>query len=181
MLWLVITAGGWPISPGTLLAALVDGWRVAHRRRALALVAIAILISVRDAPVGTDHARLPERLRDTVKGWPDPGDAPVQYHRAHLPRLAVRGLWGGPYLADVLGMGAIARGNLLLAMSVASTFGAVVFGWLEHRGVPRLALILYGTLTVIGTYAILAACRARATATALLFVFVGLPVPIRSC
>ena len=63
-------------------------------------------------------------------------------------------------------------------MSVAGTLGAVAFGWFEHRGVPRLALILYGTLTVIGTYTVFAMLPNQGdTATVLLFVFVGLSGP----
>ena len=187
--WLTAVGGFGTILSGTPFAVLVEaiGWRDAWRigGGALALVAIAILIFVRDAPAGHPyHVRAPERLRDTVKGF-----APILATRqvwgivalafsAFAVQIAVRGLWGGPYLADVLGMGAIARGNLLLGMSVAGTFGAVVFGWLEHRGVPRLALILYGTFTVIGTYTLLAVLPSQGdTATILLFVFVGLSGP----
>lgn len=187
--WLTAVGGLGPILSGTPFAALVEafGWRDAWRigGAALALVAIAILVFVRDAPAGHPyHARAPERLRDTLKGF-----GPILRTRqvwgiialafsAFAVQIAVRGLWGGPYLADVLGFEAIARGNLLLAMSVAGTLGAIVFGWLEHRGVPRLALILYGTLTVIGTYAFLAALPSQGdTATVLLFVFVGLSGP----
>lgn len=186
-----LTAAGGigPILSGTPFAALVEaiGWRDAWRCGgvALALVALAIFAFVRDAPKGHPyHARAPERLRDTVKGF-----GPILTNRqvwgiialafsAFAVQIAVRGLWGGPYLADVLGFDAIARGNLLLAMSVAGTLGAVAFAWLEGRGVPRLALILYGTVTVIGTYAFLAALPSQgAAATALLFVFVGLSGP----
>jgi sugar phosphate permease len=187
--WLTAVGGIGPILSGTPFAALVEaiGWRDAWRigGAALALVGLLILVLVRDAPPGHPyHARAPERLRDTLKGF-----GPILRTRqvwgiialafsAFAVQIAVRGLWGGPYLADVLGFGAIARGNLLLAMSVAGTFGAVAFGWLEHRGVPRLALILYGTLTVIATYTVLAALSSQGdTATVLLFVFVGLSGP----
>src|SRR6185503_8006919 len=187
--WLTATGGIGPILSGTPFAALVEaiGWRDAWRIGgvALALVALAILVLVRDAPAGHPyHSRAPERLRDTVKGF-----GPILKTRqvwgiialafsAFAVQIAVRGLWGGPYLADVLGFDGIARGNLLLAMSVAGTLGAVVYGWLEIRGVPRMALILYGTFTVIGSYAILAALPSQgATATIVLFVFVGLSGP----
>jgi sugar phosphate permease len=187
--WLTAAGGIGPILSGTPFAALVEaiGWREAWRvgGMALALVALAIFLFVRDAPAGHPyHSRAPERLRDTVKGF-----GPILATRqvwgiialafsAFAVQIAVRGLWGGPYLADVLGFDPIARGNLLLAMSVAGTFGALAFAWLEGRGVPRLALILYGTFTVIGTYAFLAALPSQgATATILLFVFVGLSGP----
>jgi sugar phosphate permease len=186
-----LTAAGGigPILSGTPFAALVEaiGWRDAWRLggAALALVALAILALVRDAPPGHPyHARAHERLHDTVKGF-----GPILATRqvwgiialafsAFAVQIAVRGLWGGPYLADVLGFDAIARGNVLLAMSAAGTLGAVVFGWLEAKGVPRLALILYGTFTVIGTYALFAALPGPgAAATTVLFVLVGLSGP----
>jgi len=187
--WLTAAGGIGPILSGTPFAALVEaiGWRDAWRvgGAALALVAVVIALRVRDAPAGhAYHARAPERLRDTVKGI-----GPILATRqvwgiialafaAFAVQIAVRGLWGGPYLADVLGFDAIARGNLLLAMSVAGTIGAVAFGWLESRGVARVALILYGTLTVIGTYAFIAALPNQgAVATSLLFVLVGVSGP----
>jgi sugar phosphate permease len=187
--WLTAVGGIGPIVSGTPFAVLVEaiGWRDAWRigGGALALVALAILALVRDAPPGHfHHARTPERLRDTVKGF-----GPILATRqvwgiialafaAFAVQIAVRGLWGGPYLADVLGFDAIARGNLLLAMSAAGIFGAIAFGWLEHRGVPRLALILYGTLTVIATYTFLAALPSQGDmATVVLFIFVGLSGP----
>ena len=187
--WLTAAGGIGPILSGTPFAALVEaiGWRDAWRLSgaALALVALAIALFIRDAPAGHPyHSRAPERLRDTVKGF-----GPILATRqvwgiialafsAFAVQIAVRGLWGGPYLADVLGFDPIARGNLLLAMSVAGTIGALAYGWLDGRGVPRLAVILYGTITVIGAYAVLAALPNQgATATILLFVFVGLSGP----
>lgn len=187
--WLTAVGGIGPMLSGTPFAALVEaiGWRDAWRigGAALALVALAIFVCVRDAPAGhSSHARAPERLSDTVKGF-----GPILATRqvwgiialafsAFAVQIAVRGLWGGPYLADVLGFDAIARGNLLLGMSVAGTLGALAFGWLEGRGVPRLALILYGTITVIGAYALIAALPSQgAAATVVLFCFVGLSGP----
>ncbi len=187
--WLTAVGGIGPILSGTPFAALVEaiGWRDAWRigGAALALVALAIFLLVRDAPAGHPyHLRAPERLRDTVRGF-----GPILATRqvwgiialafsAFSVQLAVRGLWGGPYLADVLGFDAIARGNILLAMSAAGTLGAIAFAWLEARGVPRLALILYGTFTVIGTYAFFALLPNQgAVVTTALFVFVGLSGP----
>jgi sugar phosphate permease len=187
--WLTAAGGIGPILSGTPFALLVEaiGWRDAWRisGAAVALVALAVALLVRDAPAGDPyHSRAPERLRDTIKGF-----GPILATRqvwgivalafsAFAVQIAVRGLWGGPYLADVLGFDPIARGNLLLAMSVAGTLGALAFAWLAGRGVPRLALILYGTCIVIGSYAFLAALPTQgATATVLLFVFVGLSGP----
>jgi hypothetical protein len=90
----------------------------------------------------------------------------------------VRGLWGGPYLADILGFDAIARGNVLLAMSVANTLGAIAYGWLVGRGVTGVALILSGSSIVIVAYAFFALLPSQGGgATVLLFVLVGLSGP----
>jgi len=187
--WLTAVGGLGPILSGTPFAALVEaiGWRDAWRvgGGALALVALAVALCVRDAPAGhASETRAPERLHDTVKGF-----GPILATRqvwgiialafaAFSVQIAVRGLWGGPYLADVLGMDAIARGNLLLAMSVATTFGAIAFGWLESRGVARVTLILYGAFTVIAAYGFIAALPNQGdVVTTALFIFVGLSGP----
>lgn len=187
--WLTAVGGIGPILSGTPFAALVEaiGWRDAWRIGGAGLAAVAILIfaCVRDAPAGHPfHARPPERLRDTVKGI-----GPILATRqvwgiialaffAFAVQIAVRGLWGGPYLADVLALDAIARGNVLLGMSVAGTLGAIAFGWLEGRGVGRVGLVVYGTVTVVIVYAVIAAIPNQGAAvTILLFCFVGLSGP----
>ena len=187
--WLTAAGGIGPILSGTPFAVLVEaiGWRDAWRAggAALALTALAIYIFVRDAPAGHPaHTHPPERLRDTWKSF-----GPILARRqvwgiialsfsGFSVQLAVRGLWGGPYLADILGFDAIARGNVLLAMSVAGTLGAIVYGGLEGRGVPRVALIVYGSVTVIAPYAFFALLPSQgAAATILLFVLVGLSGP----
>lgn len=44
-----------------------------------------------------------------------------------------RNAWGGPYLADVFGMAAGARGLALGALSLAAIFTAAVLPWFVHR------------------------------------------------
>jgi MFS family permease len=187
--WLTAVGGLGPILSGTPFAALVEavGWRDAWRigGAALALVALLIAALVRDAPPGHPLLqRPPERLRDTVRGF-----GPILATRqvwgiialaffAFAVQIAVRGLWGGPYLADVLGLDPIARGNVLLAMSALGTAGAVAFGWLEARGIPRVSLVVYGTATVLVAYAALAVLPNQgAAATIALFCWVGLSGP----
>ena len=46
--------------------------------------------------------------------------------------IAERGLWAGPYLSNVHGLGPVDRGNGLLVMAAAMSFGAMVYGPLDH-------------------------------------------------
>lgn len=58
--------------------------------------------------------------------------------QAHF--LAYQGLWAGPWLAEVAGLGRLAVAHHLLAIAVAMTAGNVAVGWaaarLARRGVP---------------------------------------------
>ncbi len=47
--------------------------------------------------------------------------------------LAVQGLWGGPYLADVHGLSPVTVGNLLVAMGIGVVLGNLGSGWLADR------------------------------------------------
>lgn len=57
-----------------------------------------------------------------------------------------RGLWVGPYFAEVHQLGPVALGNAVLAMAVAMSLGALSFGSLDRLvGRPKL-LVIVGTL-----------------------------------
>jgi predicted MFS family arabinose efflux permease len=57
--------------------------------------------------------------------------------------LGVRGLWGGPWLMDIKGMGRVAAGNLLLGVTFALVVGPAFAGWVVSR-VGHLRLLLVG-------------------------------------
>jgi sugar phosphate permease len=61
-----------------------------------------------------------------------------------------RGLWVGPYLADVHGLDAIARGNVAFSMSVGMALGALFCGpaarWMKG---PKPPAVIANALTVI--------------------------------
>ncbi len=62
---------------------------------------------------------------------------------------AIQGLWVGPWLVDVLRLGPVQAGNLILVLNVALVFGAPLGGWLsDHvlRSRKRLALLGLGAL-----------------------------------
>jgi hypothetical protein len=64
--------------------------------------------------------------------------------------LTVRGLWGGPYLADVFALDAIARGNILAGMIVGLAFANYAASMVEARlGSPRPIIIALSVPTVV--------------------------------
>jgi len=63
--------------------------------------------------------------------------------------LAVQGLWGGPYLLDVVGLSKLAVGNLLLAMGAGVVLGFFICGWLADRyGMQRAISISMAALVL---------------------------------
>mgnify|MGYP003941228873 CR=1 FL=1 len=54
--------------------------------------------------------------------------------------LALRGLWAGPWLTDVLGFGLVPAGNVLVFLSVVMSLSPALFGWLDRhvRGRARI-------------------------------------------
>ena len=156
------------IGSGTPFAALAEaiGWRASFLVMAGVALAAAALVwrLVRDAPDGHEfHARAPEPMRDVLRGFGEIlgrvqiwGIVAMTFV-SYAASVAIRGLWGGPYLADLFGLDAIARGNVLLAMSVAGMVGAFAYGWLEWRGVARTRLVGLGAASVAACFALLAA------------------------
>jgi MFS family permease len=67
--------------------------------------------------------------------------------------VTVLGLWAGPYLADIHGLGAVERGNVLLAMAVAQLVGILCYGPLDRVFDTRKWVVVAGG---VGTLAILA-------------------------
>jgi predicted MFS family arabinose efflux permease len=71
--------------------------------------------------------------------------------------ITVRGLWAGPYLAEAFAFSPVARGNALLAMSVAMILGNLSYGMLERRYDRRRRPVVAGSVGVISALLILAA------------------------
>jgi MFS family permease len=145
---------------GTLLSATpfaafteALGWRGAYLALAAVTAVLAALVfaMVRDAPPGHPyHERQHETLGDAIRGIrtvlahpPIYGILAVAFV-GYAANISVRGLWGGPYLADVHDLGTIDIGNVLLAMSLAAIVGVLVFGPLDRIFRTRKRLILTG-------------------------------------
>jgi MFS family permease len=137
--------GSWFVGIGTAgnvigttpLAAAADafGWRPVMGMLAVftGLVAIAIMVIVRDpeAPEGTESGRAGfggflELLKIRYL-WLIIPLTTINY----APAAGIRGLWAGPFLADVHGANALTIGNVTFFMAVAMVIGSFVYGPLD--------------------------------------------------
>jgi predicted MFS family arabinose efflux permease len=129
------------------------GWRDAFLISAL-LTGLAALAWWRlvqnDPPHKPAPARKPESLMEALRGqfsiWRLPGLSRVLalHLVAYAAAATVIGLWAGPYLADVHGLDANARGRALAVMGLAMPIGLLLVGPLEKHFFPRAALITAG-------------------------------------
>lgn len=146
------------------------------------LAALALVI-VRDAPTSTPRRpRVEETLAATVRGivaivrnrrlW---AILPISF-TGYAALVTVRGLWAGPYLTDLFAMAPLARGQVLLAMSVATILGTLAYGFIEQRLDRRRGPVLVGSLGAVLGLLLLALLPAPSafTATMLLTAFAAL-------
>jgi MFS family permease len=143
------------LASGTPFAAAVQwiGWRGGYLVMAGVTAALAIFIVavVRDAPPGHPWTRRErESLRETLSGL----------RRIYAQRqiyglfamsfvsygsiMAVRGLWAGPYLTGIYGLGTIMLGNFLVILSLASIAGLTLYGPLDRVFNTRKRLVMTG-------------------------------------
>ncbi|MFZ4757187.1 MAG: MFS transporter [Burkholderiaceae bacterium] len=154
---------GWPLA--ALSAAA--GWRTAFVLSAIATAAAgaAFWQTIRhDRPDGASAPPpTPESLGSVLRGVLDvlraPGLAPVIAIQtvAYAVVSTVLGLWAGPYLHDVHGLDADARGRVLAAMAVAQIVGLLVCGPLDARLNSRKRVVLGGGTLTLATLVTLAA------------------------
>jgi predicted MFS family arabinose efflux permease len=58
--------------------------------------------------------------------------------------IAVRGLWGGPWLMEVKHLGRLDAGNALMPLTLALVVGPMIYGMLDRRLGHRRALLAFG-------------------------------------
>ena len=150
---------------GTFLAATplalaqeTIGWRWAFVGMAAVTAVAGILFYriVRDEATGARPESLLEVVRGLAEVWRTPGLAPILaiHTFAYASMATVLGLWAGPYLADVHGLDAAARGNVLLAMAAAQLAGILLYGPLDRVFDTRKWVVIPGA---VGSVALLAA------------------------
>lgn len=138
------------------LTAAVDafGWRptVWGLAAITALIATLIAVLVRDPPrvEHTQRGSLLDLLR-LRSLWP----IFVMMALCYAPVAAVRGLWVGPYYADVFGATADQIGQVTLMMGLAMVAGSFAYGPMERLLRSRKRLILAGNAVVLGTLLLL--------------------------
>lgn len=142
------------------------GWRAVFGGSAAAVVLVVgfFLWAARDQPAGQPRiAAHGESLGQTLRGFlqvmkvPDWKKVVAVHMVAYATLATVLGLWAGPYLHDVHGLDAVARGHVLLAMSAAQVAGMLWLVPLERRFNTRKGVIVCAAGGVIAILLLLAA------------------------
>lgn len=150
--------------------ALWLGWRGAMLCTAGLMAAMLALWwwGVRDAPAPSTRA--PESLGAALRGqftvWATPGLGRLlaMHLVAYAAMATVVAVWAGPYLADVHGLDATARGQVLLAMVLGLPVGLLMMPKVVRLAGSRSRAVVGGALAT-------AACLAG------LALLPGLPLP----
>lgn len=160
-------------------AAEAFGWRpvMAALGAWTIVMAMAVFVTVRDpkapegmAPSGAGFSGYLELFRMRVL-WPIIPITAINY----APSAGIRGLWAGPYLADVYGADALLIGQVTFFMALAMAAGAFFYGPLDTFFRTRKWVAVVGTsvsLLAMG-YLALNVVTDVATST-IIFVVIGL-------
>lgn len=141
------------------------GWRAVFWGSSLVVLAVVgfFVWAVRDQPPDQQPVhRHGESLLQTLQGFwqvlrlPGYKKVVAVHTVAYAAMATVLGLWAGPYLHDVHGLDAIARGNVLLAMVAAQVVGMLWLPPLERRFNTRKGVILVAASAVVAILLVLA-------------------------
>lgn len=133
--------------------AQAHGWRAAFYITAAITVGLIALSfwAIEDRPdQGNARNAAKESLADTLRGIGAVIRHPAFPHlfaiifSAYATFITIIGLWGGPYLHDVHGMDAAARGNVLIFMAVGAAGGYFIWGPLDRVFNTRKWLLAAG-------------------------------------
>ena len=164
--WIFALSNLGTLAAATPLAAVTAevGWRTAFVGAAgiTVMVGLAFHALVRDTPPGVMPTPTRESLGAILRGlarvWRSPGLPRVLaiHTFAYASMITILGLWAGPYLNDVHGLGPVARGNALLAMGVAQVVGILAYGPLDRIFNTRKRVVMAGTAGSIALLGVLA-------------------------
>ena len=135
--------GAWPLA----WAAETLGWRETVLGLAAVTLASGVALAwlVQDPPQLEDDGNGRGSLLDVLR---IPGIwliLPLLFVN-YAPAAGLRGLWVGPYYADVYGAGSIAIGHVTLLMAFAMVLGAFAYGPLDRIFGTRKGVALTGNL-----------------------------------
>ncbi|MEW9837312.1 MFS transporter [Mesorhizobium marinum] len=160
-------------------AAQIFGWRTAMGALGIftILTAAAIAIFLRDPPKpeGAGHAATGlsgyRELFSIRRLWPIIPITALNY----APTTGIRGLWSGPYLADVYGADSIAIGEVAMFMALAMVAGSFLYGPLDQLFRTRKWVAVAGNaVTVLALITLALNPAAGLATTTLLFIAIGL-------
>lgn len=159
--WMLGLGSAGNLLAATPLAAATEaiGWRATFYVLAAvtALASVTIALLVRDPPKvahdGTDRSLWSDfvELAGNRALWPLLPIALVSYAIVAVER----GLWMGPYLADVYELSPIQRGNAALWMAGAMTAGALAYGPLDQWFGTRKWVVVGGTAVTAAAFSML--------------------------
>ncbi len=149
------------------LAWLIEhhGWRAGFWAAALFAVVIAALVTFFVSNAGPGPAATGRTIRSEAQEVVRIGLSPqlrgivVLAFSSFAAAIAVRGLWGGPWLMDVRHLGRIEAGNALLPLTIALVVGPMLYGVIDRRSGNRRHLLLAGHL--VAALALFAVAAAR--------------------
>lgn len=165
----------------TPLAMLAEwlGWRLSLQLIMLVpafIACLSLFTLISDRPNATDET-LGKMLRGMTKVCSIRSLWPVvpMFLASYAILMAIRGLWGGPYLAEVFGANAAERGFILMAMSVAMACGTFLLGLVDRRLQQTKILVLFSSVLTLLPLIILACYPAKGPFFAMwAFIIIGL-------
>ncbi|MFN3972040.1 MAG: MFS transporter [Gemmobacter sp.] len=142
-------------SMGNIAASLPLAWAmqaIGWRGTMLALAGVSLAIALAVALLLRDPPRVPGGQRGSLLDllripaiWLILPMMAVNY----VPAAALRGLWAGPYMADVFGADAAGIGQATLVMGLAMVVGNFAYGPLDRVLGTRKWLIVGGNLCMV--------------------------------
>lgn len=160
-------------------AAEAFGWRPVMAGLCIFtfVMAMAVFVTVRDpkapegmARSGAGFSGYLELFRMRVL-WPIIPITAINY----APSAGIRGLWAGPYLADVYGADALLIGQVTFFMALAMAAGAFLYGPLDTLFRTRKWVVVVGSSISLAAVGYLALNVETSVATStIIFVVIGL-------